>query len=172
MAKLSFVVGSVRLVMKGGKGQLLVLHAVGQVAYRERSHFDAQQLLESGGERPFALPTGWLGRALQLADRGYVMESGEITMSGEGKALLTDPKVQAAVEQYAAQAKIPMPEVFRVVEGYAREIVPAFNAYLYFRIGYWIGRKVAQGLYRVRLGYVDAEALKTVPENATSDLMA
>jgi branched-chain amino acid transport system ATP-binding protein len=35
-------------------------------------------------------------RALQLADRGYVMESGEITMSGEGKALLTDPKVQAA----------------------------------------------------------------------------
>ncbi len=35
-------------------------------------------------------------RALQLADRGYVMESGEITMSGEGRALLTDPKVQAA----------------------------------------------------------------------------
>ena len=35
-------------------------------------------------------------RALQLADRGYVMESGEITMSGAGKALLTDPKVQAA----------------------------------------------------------------------------
>ena len=44
---------------------------------------------------------------------------------------------------------------------------PAFNAYLYFRIGYWIGRKVAQGLYRVRLGFVDTEALKKVPENAT-----
>jgi branched-chain amino acid transport system ATP-binding protein len=35
-------------------------------------------------------------RALQLADRGYVMESGEITMSGESKALLNDPKVRAA----------------------------------------------------------------------------
>jgi branched-chain amino acid transport system ATP-binding protein len=35
-------------------------------------------------------------RALQLADRGYVMESGEITMSGEAKALLSDPKVRAA----------------------------------------------------------------------------
>jgi branched-chain amino acid transport system ATP-binding protein len=35
-------------------------------------------------------------RALQLADRGYVMESGEITMSGEAKALLKDPKVRAA----------------------------------------------------------------------------
>ncbi|MCZ8110571.1 MAG: ABC transporter ATP-binding protein [Betaproteobacteria bacterium] len=35
-------------------------------------------------------------RALGLADRGYVMESGEITMTGEAKALLADPKVRAA----------------------------------------------------------------------------
>jgi len=35
-------------------------------------------------------------RALQLADRGYVMESGEVTMSGEAKQLLDDPKVRAA----------------------------------------------------------------------------
>jgi branched-chain amino acid transport system ATP-binding protein len=35
-------------------------------------------------------------RALQLADRGYVMESGEITMSGDAKKLLDDPKVRAA----------------------------------------------------------------------------
>jgi len=35
-------------------------------------------------------------RALQLANRGYVMESGEITMSGPAKALLDDPKVRAA----------------------------------------------------------------------------
>jgi branched-chain amino acid transport system ATP-binding protein len=35
-------------------------------------------------------------RALGLANRGYVMESGEITMTGEAKALLADPKVRAA----------------------------------------------------------------------------
>jgi branched-chain amino acid transport system ATP-binding protein len=35
-------------------------------------------------------------RALQLASRGYVMESGEITMAGEGHTLLNDPKVRAA----------------------------------------------------------------------------
>jgi branched-chain amino acid transport system ATP-binding protein len=35
-------------------------------------------------------------RALSLANRGYVMDSGEITMSGEGKTLLADPKVRAA----------------------------------------------------------------------------
>ena len=35
-------------------------------------------------------------RALQLADRGYVMDSGEITMAGEAKQLLADPRVRAA----------------------------------------------------------------------------
>ncbi len=35
-------------------------------------------------------------RALGLANRGYVMDSGEITMNGEAKALLADPKVRAA----------------------------------------------------------------------------
>ncbi|MDN6884179.1 ABC transporter ATP-binding protein [Variovorax sp. CAN2819] len=35
-------------------------------------------------------------RALQLADRGYVMESGLITMSGDAKSLLSDPRVRAA----------------------------------------------------------------------------
>ncbi len=35
-------------------------------------------------------------RALALADRGYVMESGEVTMSGQAKALLADPRVRAA----------------------------------------------------------------------------
>ena len=35
-------------------------------------------------------------RALALADRGYVMDSGEVTMTGDAKALLDDPKVRAA----------------------------------------------------------------------------
>ena len=35
-------------------------------------------------------------RALALADRGYVMESGLISMTGAGKDLLADPKVRAA----------------------------------------------------------------------------
>ena len=35
-------------------------------------------------------------RALQIANRGYVMESGLITMSGDAKQMLNDPKVRAA----------------------------------------------------------------------------
>ena len=35
-------------------------------------------------------------RALQIADRGYVMESGLITMTGAAREMLDDPKVRAA----------------------------------------------------------------------------
>ena len=35
-------------------------------------------------------------RALSIADRGYVMESGIVTMNGEAKELLSDPRVRAA----------------------------------------------------------------------------
>jgi branched-chain amino acid transport system ATP-binding protein len=35
-------------------------------------------------------------RALGLANRGYVMESGEVTMEGDAKVLLADPRVRAA----------------------------------------------------------------------------
>jgi branched-chain amino acid transport system ATP-binding protein len=34
--------------------------------------------------------------ALQAADRGYVMDSGVVTMSGDAKQMLDDPKVRAA----------------------------------------------------------------------------
>jgi branched-chain amino acid transport system ATP-binding protein len=35
-------------------------------------------------------------RALAIADRGYVMDSGLITMTGDAKTMLKDPKVRAA----------------------------------------------------------------------------
>jgi len=41
----------------------LVVHAA-PTGYRDRSHFDAQDLLESGLDRVSALADGWLNRAL------------------------------------------------------------------------------------------------------------
>ena len=81
--------------------------------------------------------------------------------------LLYDPKVQEAARAFAQANKIPFDAAQGMVEKYARETVPAFNAYLYFRIGYWIGRRVAQALYRVRLGYVDTEGLAKINPDAT-----
>lgn len=49
-------------------GQALFVHAVAS-PYRERSHFDAQNLLETGGSVPFQLRDGWLNRLLGLLPR-------------------------------------------------------------------------------------------------------
>jgi len=81
--------------------------------------------------------------------------------------LTTDPKVQQAAEQFAKQNNVPVLTAMQIVERYARETVPAFNAYLYFRTGYWVGKRVAQLLYRVRLGYVDSENLARVEPDST-----
>jgi len=77
--------------------------------------------------------------------------------------LFHDPVVQAAASAHAAAAGETLPTTWRRVDRYAREIVPAFNAYLYFRIGYALARTVARSLYRVRIGYVDEAALERVP---------
>ena len=43
--------------------ELLVAHAVA-TSYRERSHFDAQNVLETGAATPFGRPSGWLNAAM------------------------------------------------------------------------------------------------------------
>ena len=43
--------------------EAIVVHAAA-TAYRERSHFDGQDVLESGVEKPGTVTTGWLNRAL------------------------------------------------------------------------------------------------------------
>ncbi len=81
--------------------------------------------------------------------------------------LVYDDKVQHAARAHAQASGLPRPVVAQMVERYAREIVPAFNAYFYFRLGYWIGKTLSRSLYRVRIGFTDDAGLAAVPENAT-----
>jgi uncharacterized protein (DUF1501 family) len=50
-------------------GEASIVHAVA-TPYRERSHFNGQDVLESGLAAPGAADTGWLNRALGALDRG------------------------------------------------------------------------------------------------------
>jgi glycerol-3-phosphate O-acyltransferase len=81
--------------------------------------------------------------------------------------LMYDPRVQHAAEAYAREHGTPREVAMERVERYAREIVPAFNAYLYFRIGYWAARRLAHFLYRVRLGYSDEAGLAGIAKGST-----
>src|SRR5579859_1736442 len=49
--------------------QAAVIHAV-STPYRDRSHFDGQDVLESGYAGPGRVQSGWLNRALQALPRG------------------------------------------------------------------------------------------------------
>lgn len=81
--------------------------------------------------------------------------------------LVYDPKVLDAIREHAEERKIPREVAQAEALRYAREIVPAFNAYAYFRIGYWLARRIARLLYRVRAGFTDSDRLATVDPNAT-----
>jgi glycerol-3-phosphate O-acyltransferase len=81
--------------------------------------------------------------------------------------LLYDDKVQQAAAIHGRERNMPREVVMARITAYAREIVPAFNAYFYFRVGYWLGRKIAQSLFRVRVGYADDEGLARVSPEAT-----
>lgn len=48
-----------------GKKQALFLHAAG-TPYRDRSHFDGQNVLESGGKLPYDIKDGWLNRLVGM----------------------------------------------------------------------------------------------------------
>jgi uncharacterized protein (DUF1501 family) len=53
-----------------GAGQASFFHAVAS-PYRERSHFDGQNILETGGRAPYALKDGWMNRLVgMLSQRG------------------------------------------------------------------------------------------------------
>ena len=78
-----------------------------------------------------------------------------------------DPQVMKAIDAESEATGTPREVLSRQVERYAREIVPSFNAYAYFRIGYHIARRAVESLYRVRLGYSDDEALARIEPGAS-----
>ena len=78
-----------------------------------------------------------------------------------------DPQVLASVEAEADRSGTPREVLMRAVERYAREIVPSFNAYAYFRIGYALARRFVRLLYRVRLGYADDEGFARIDPQAS-----
>ena len=81
--------------------------------------------------------------------------------------LACDPEVMESVEREARASGVPREALVREVERYAREIVPSFNPYLYFRIGYCLARRTVRFLYRVRMGYSDDRALSRIEPNAS-----
>jgi len=81
--------------------------------------------------------------------------------------LLFDHETLHAIEEHAKDNGVPREVAMDKAKRYAREIVPSFNAYAYFRIGTRLARRVSETLYRVRLGYKNDERLAAVDPNSS-----
>jgi len=86
--------------------QASIVHATA-TPYRERSHFDGQDVLESGVARPGAIDTGWLNRALMaLASDGQVDLRGSRAL-GVGAVTPLVVRGQAPVMSWIPQKLLP-----------------------------------------------------------------
>jgi len=86
--------------------------------------------------------------------------------------LVFDEKVLEAVKQTALEKRMPTSVAQDKARKYANEIAPAFNAYMYFRLGYWVSKKLARLMYRMRVGFFDNNELSKVnPDSAVVFVM-
>lgn len=81
--------------------------------------------------------------------------------------LTHDPKVMEAVLEHAATENMPQDIAIATAERYAREIVPSFSAAAYFGFAIRASRFISKAMYRVRLGFIDDDALREVDPDAT-----
>jgi uncharacterized protein (DUF1501 family) len=86
--------------------QASIVHATA-TPYRERSHFDGQDVLESGIARPGAIDTGWLNRALAtMASDGRVDPGGSRAL-GVGAVTPLVVRGKAPVMSWVPQQLLP-----------------------------------------------------------------
>lgn len=95
-------------------------------------------------------------RPFQLTKRQVLLER-----------LSYDSQVLEFVQQQASQDEVPLEVLMEKVQRYASEIVPSFNAYIYYRFGFWASKKLAQLLYRVRVKTNYEENFSTISKDAT-----
>ena len=81
--------------------------------------------------------------------------------------LIHDPEVAAAAKQYRETNGMTWDEVTDLVRVWAREIVPRFNVYLYYRPTHAFARGLARAFYRVRITFLDKHAMAAVDTEAS-----
>ena len=98
--------------------ELTVLHALAS-PYRERSHFDGQDVLENGSSHPHALQSGWLNRALGALPGPAVGEAG-VALGQNVPLVMRGP---AAVTSWSPSRLMALDEetLARIGDLYARD---------------------------------------------------
>jgi glycerol-3-phosphate O-acyltransferase len=104
-----------------------------------------------------------IGTRLDIEIRPFQLTKRQVLID----RLAYDPIVVEAARRHAQHHGMPLDVAQNKAFSYAREIVPSFNAYLYFRIGYWAAKKVARLLYRVRVGLLEEDRFSVIDRDST-----
>ena len=104
-----------------------------------------------------------IGSRLDIEIRPFQLTKRQVLID----RLVYDPKVIESMQAHAQETGTPREVVQAEIQGYAKEIVPSFNAYLYFRIAYWLAKKVARSLYWVRIGLFSDDQYVSVNPDST-----
>jgi uncharacterized protein (DUF1501 family) len=89
-------------------GEASFVHAVATTSY-DRSHFEGQRVLQSGGTTPYEVKTGWLNRLLQflrskgIDTRGAAVPGGSLATSGPASFPAFGETVSKIAESSRAQ---------------------------------------------------------------------
>jgi glycerol-3-phosphate O-acyltransferase len=81
--------------------------------------------------------------------------------------LIHDPKVMEAITECTIAENMPPEVAAKMAERYAREIVPSFSASAYFGFAIRASRFLSKAMYRVRIGFIDDDALRNVDPDST-----
>jgi glycerol-3-phosphate O-acyltransferase len=81
--------------------------------------------------------------------------------------LINDKEVLAEVDTLVSEEKETRSHLEHEVKTYASEIVPYFNAQMYFNVGYWLAKTILRFLYRIKISAKDTKLLDEVDPEAT-----
>ncbi len=86
--------------------------------------------------------------------------------------LLHDEKLRKDIKEYCRENAEDEEDALNKVRFYAKEIVPSFNAYLYFKLGSLLSKLIIRLLYHIRVGFSDEDKLaKISPHSSIAFIM-
>lgn len=124
--------------------RLLILPFLQRLIYRRSQ--STERILEQ--ELEFGLPSYAMANRQLWVDR-----------------IISDPMVIEAIEK-AAEKSGSWEQALAEAKEFAIEIVPSFNAILYFRIGNWIARKWLRLFYWLQVGFSKQNEYKDIPRDS------
>lgn len=134
----------------------------------------AAALAWGGGLLALALGALWLWRrwTARLARKALMRFRARVDrfkLTGKRyivQSLLADEPIAAAVRAHADEHGLPRAQVWKRVEEYLDEIVPAFNLFMYYQFGYAISKAALSLFYKTTLKIRQASAFESLPRES------